>query len=201
MMFYELQVSRSRKFVEGASHNDWESINCSKDAGHQRAGRRLTDLLLDIVSWNVVDFSRTMLSDIVITDHALKVLVAAGLTGFRVRPTKIEGVPAGAERSALPKLSEFVVIGQGGSAHESSGIKKLLECQTCGLVRYSAFEHGIVVDESSYDGSDFFTVSEYPKYVLVSERAKAVIEKARLSNAVFVESTKLEWPKGVVKPQ
>jgi hypothetical protein len=200
MTFYELQVGRAQVFVEGARQNDWESIVCPKDAGHQRAGRRLTELFLDVVSWNVVDFSRTMLSDIVITDRALQALHAAGLTGFRVRPTEIVSVPEGVKRSDLPVLLEFVVTGEGGPADEASGIVKLWGCQACGLVRYSAFQQGIVVDESRYDGSDFFVVSEYPKYVLVSDRAKAAIEKARLTNVGFVESSKLEWPKGVARP-
>jgi hypothetical protein len=201
MTFYELQVSRARKFVEGASANDWESVVCPKDPGHQRAGRRLTDLFLDVVSWNVVDFSRTMLSDIVMTDHALEALRQAGLTGFQVRPTKVEAVPEGVNRSDLPKLWEFVVTGEGGPADKAAGIVELSKCQACGLALYSAFEHGILVDEHSYDGSDFFTVSEYPKYVLVSHRAKEAIEKSRLTNVAFVESSQVEWPKGVAKPR
>lgn len=201
MTFYELEVGRARKFIEGSSRNDWESLICPRDPGHQRVGRRLTPLFLDVLSWNVVDFSRTMLSDIIVADHALQVIREAGLTGFEVQLAIVEGVPAGVTPSDLPKLWELVVTGSGGAAHESSGIVELFRCASCGLVRYSAFEHGITVDESKYDGSDFFTVSEYPKYVLVSERAKAVIEQARLTNVTFVESSKLQWPQGVAKPR
>ncbi len=201
MNFVKLEISRGRKFVESASDNDWESIICAKDPGHQRAGRRLTDLFLDILSWSVVDFSRTMLSDIVITDHAFQVISEAALTGFEVRPTRVTSLPTGVIAANVPKLWEFIVIGKGGSAHSASGIVELHRCEVCGFVRYSAFEHGILVDESTYDGSDFFTISEYPKYVLASHRAKAAIEKARLTNVNFVDSSKLEWPKGVAKPQ
>ena len=201
MSFVKLEIGRGRRFIEGASDNDWESIVCAKDPGHQRAGRRLTDLFLDILSWNVVDFSRTMLSDIVITDHAFQVISEAGLTGFEVRPTRVKSLPTGVRAANVPKLWEFVVTGKGGPAHTESGIVELQRCEVCGLVRYSAFEHGILVDESTYDGSDFFTISEYPKYVLATHRAKAVIEEARLTNVDFIESSKLEWPKGVAKPQ
>lgn len=200
MTSFELQIGRERRFVEGASANDWESVTCEKDPGHQRAGRRLTDLSLDVLSWNVVDFSRTMLNDFVITDHARNVLRSAGLTGFEVHPVKIDGLPAGLRKSDLPRLWEFVVTGKAGRAHKASGIVELLKCDSCGLIRYSAFEHGILVDESTYDGSDFFTVTEYPKYILVNPRAKAAIEQARLTNVRFVESSRLEWPRGVGKP-
>jgi hypothetical protein len=84
MAFYKRQVGE-KLFIEGASGNDWESIRCARDPGHQRAGRRATNLRLDVLSWNVVDFSRTQLSDVVITDHALNILRDSGLTGFEGR--------------------------------------------------------------------------------------------------------------------
>ena len=200
MAFYKLQISRARKFVEASDRNDWETIRCSTDPGHQRAGRRVTELILDVVSWNVVDFSRTMLSDIVVTDHALDVLRVANLTGFIAKPTQIATFPKQGENSRFPRLWELVVIGQGGPADRVSGIVTLRHCAECGLVQYSAFENGIVVNESTYDGSDFFIVAEYSKYILVSERAKSVIENRRLTNVGFVESSDLEWPEGVAKP-
>lgn len=200
MIFHVLQIGRARRFVEGSSANDWESVVCQKDPGHQRAGRRVTGLYLDVLSRNVVDFTRTMLSDTVITDHALQVLRQARLTGFEVQATEVRSVLNGVRRSELPLLWEFVITGSGGPAHKSSGIVQLWKCQACGLVQYSAFEHGIVVDETTYDGSDIFTILEYPRRLLVSHRAKSAIEKARLTNADFVESSKLEWPKGVVRP-
>jgi hypothetical protein len=161
----------------------------------------VTDLFLDVLSWNVVDFSRTMLSDIVVTAHAVDAMRQAGLTGFTVKPTQIESLPITGKNSVFPTLFEFVVTGHGGPAHKDSGIVQLARCDACGLVRYSAFEHGIVVDKSTYDGSDFFAVEEYPKHILVSARAKSVLEKSRLTNVSFVESSKLEWPKGVLKPK
>jgi hypothetical protein len=93
------------------------------------------------------------------------------------------------------------VTGSGGPASKVSGIVQLLKCDACGLVRYSAFEKGIQVDEAAYDGSDFFTVAEYPKYVLITPRARAAIEQAGLTNVAFAKSSEIEWPKGVAKPQ
>jgi hypothetical protein len=101
---------------------------------------------------------------------------------------------------SVPKLWEFVVTGDGGFSHPDSGVKLKYDCQACGLVRYSAYEHGIVIDEDAYDGSDFFAVKEYPAYVLVNEKAKAVIESHGLTGPNFVESSKLQWPEDVIKP-
>jgi hypothetical protein len=200
MRFFKLEIKRTRPFVECSSANDWEAVRCSRNPGHQRAGRRVTDLMLDVVSKNMVDFSRTMLSDVVITDRARKVLQDANLTGFAVAPTRVTTLPAGVDGSTLPALWEFVVVGQAGTAHEDSGIVTLRRCDECGLVEYSDFRDGIVVNTAKYDGSDFFVVQEYPKYILVSERSKSVIEAGRLTNACFVESTEIRWPEGVAKP-
>lgn len=199
MAFYNLEVGREKVFIESSNANEWQSVVCSKNTGHQRAGRRITDLSLDVLSKKVVDFSQTMLSDIVVTDKARAALVASKLTGFSLRPVSIATKPSG-HGSVIPKLWELVVTGNGGPAHKESGIVKLWECSACGLVRYSAFRNGIVVDTSVYDGSDFFSVVEYPKYVLVSERAKSIIEDNGLTNVTFMESTKLTWPEGVIAP-
>jgi hypothetical protein len=199
MPFYTLEVEWDHSCVELAEGNDWESIQCDAEPGHQRAGRRITPLFVDLTSWRTVDFSRTFFSDLVITEHALSVLRDARLTGFEVCDTFIKETPKRRRGTDLPKLWELVVTGKGGHAHKDSDIVQRSHCTSCGHVRYSAFERGIRVDESTYDGSDLFAVTEYPKYILLSARAKLVIESARLTNAGFIESSQIEWPEGVVR--
>jgi hypothetical protein len=200
MVFYEMEVGRERKLVEGSDANDWESIVCSKNPDHQRAGRRLTALSVDILSRDIPDFTRTMLSDVVVTDRVRAALQNAKLTGFIFNPVDVARTPKRRGDAIYPKLWELVVVGSGGAADKASGIVKLRECSECRLVEYSAFKSGIVVDASVYDESDFFAVLEYPKYVLVSERAKAVMAENHFRNVSFLESTKLKWPSGVVEP-
>lgn len=197
--YYRLDCSDSR-FVELSEGNDWEGVACPKHEGHQRAGRRITRLNINFVSKQAVDFASTILGDIVISNDALRVLEGAKLTGFRVKPVVVRASPQGTDLNAMPKLWEFLVTGDGGFSHPSSGIKLKHECDACGLVRYSAYEHGLVVNEDAYDGSDFFTIREYPTHVLVNKRAKDVIERGLLAGAKFIESSKLMWPEGVTKP-
>lgn len=199
--YYDI-ICSSRKFVELSEDdgNDWEGIVCPTHPGHQRAGRRITLLHLDVVSKRICDFSQTILADVVITDHALDVLRSAGLTGFTTAPTILHKLPKGMDPDSVPTLRELIVTGQGGYAHPDSEIVLRKKCDDCGHIRYSAYEHGIIVDETAYDGSDLFTVVEYPKHILVNERAKRVIEDARLTNVTFIESSKLVWPEGVIKP-
>lgn len=199
MKYYELLVSRDDTCLEGGVGNDWEGIVCPSDPGHQRAGRRITLLHVELLSKTITDFSRTMLSDIVITQHALNTLKDLGLSGFDVKPTVVSWSPK-LPSQPLPILWELEVTGRGGHAHPDSGIVLREQCSDCGYVRYSAYENGLIVDERSRDGSDIFTLIEYPKHILVTERAKSLIEGSRLSNVEFVESSKLVWPSGVVKP-
>lgn len=198
-IFHRLDCSHSR-FVELAEGNDWEGVVCPMNDGHQRAGRRITSLHVNLISKRAVDFSSTVLSNTVITDDALKILIEAKLTGFRVEPLVVHSLAKGMAPDAVPRLWELLITGSGGRAHPDSGITLKYRCESCGLVRYSAYEHGIVIDEHAYDGSDFFTVTEYPAYILVNARAKAAIESSGLSGAKFIESSKLEWPEGVIKP-
>jgi hypothetical protein len=155
---------------------------------------------VQIFSGYIADFSQTMLGDIVISDHARQILQAEGLTGFELRIVKVGARPAKLESSEFKKFWEFLVTGVGGAAHSDSGISLMRTCNGCGLKEYSAFDSGLIVDESNYDGSDFFTVNEYPKYILCSERAKSIVEMNRLTNISFVDSSELRWPDGVEKP-
>ena len=201
MLMYKVQVGRDRRFVESSSCNDWEGVVCPRSPGHQRAGRRTTQLHLDLVSLHVVDFSRTMLGEIVVTERALQVLRGAGLTGFVAEPAVVASWPKGVSPPASTPLWELVVTGDAGPAHAASGITLLRHCEGCGLREYSDFKHGIVVDEATWDGTDFCRVREYPGHVLVSPRAKAVVEANRLSNIGFLDSALLSWPPGVVRPK
>lgn len=200
MIFFRIEIGNKRPFIEGNARNDWEGIACPANPGHQRAGRRTTDLHVDIRSRSVVDFATTLLTDVVITDHALNEVRDSRLSGFKIKDVLVDGLPLGTSREQFPKLWEFIVTGKGGPAHRDSGIVKLRECKECGLVRYSEYKNGIHVDLATYDDSDFFTVLEYPRHILVSDKAKRAIEDAHLTNVSFIDSRALRWPDGVIKP-
>ena len=199
MIFYEI-YDAGKSCVDYGEGNDWEGIVCSVDEGHRRAGRRITELRLELISSNIVDFSWTILSDIVVTERVVQVFEEAGLTGYELKPTKIVSVAKRVKIKSYPKFWELIVTGQGGHAHPDSGIALKFKCDTCGLVRYSAYEHGIIVDETQWDGSDLFTVIEYPKHILVTERVKNIIESHKLTNVKFLRSNEVKWPEGVIKP-
>jgi len=182
--------------AEWADSVDLEGIICPVDPGHRRAGRRLTDLTIILPSPRVGDFVWTWYSDCLITDRVLGLFRQAGFTGFKIRPVTVERVKRlGKGRlEDIPRLWELVVTGKGGDARPESGIQVIYRCEACGLVEYSSYQNGILVDEEQWDGSDFFTVNSYPKFILVTERVKGLIIAHRLTNCVLIPAEALRWP-------
>jgi hypothetical protein len=119
----------------------------------------------------------------------------ANLTGFEVRPATVSGVQGVAPSVSLdlPRLWELVVKGQAGEAKPESGIRLIYECPYCGMKRYSSFANGIVVDDAAWDGSDFFTVAGYPRFILVTNRVTDLIVKSQFANCMLIPTEELRW--------
>ncbi|MBI4671690.1 MAG: hypothetical protein HY741_08500 [Chloroflexi bacterium] len=178
-----------------------ETLRCPVYPGHQRAGRRIGNLSIALPSEKISDFVWTWYSDCLITDKVLRVFHDAGLSGFTVSPVEVKPeTEDGMNIHNLPVLWELVVTGQGGNAHPQSGIHLICECPHCKMKVYSSFKNGIIVDEHSWDGSDFFTVTGYPNFRLVTERVKDLIVEHGLTNCALVPSQNLVW-KVLTRPE
>lgn len=195
MIFYDMQKNYKFDDVDYENNTDWESIICSECDGHQRAGKRIGKLKIEITGKNKSDFFWTsLLSELIITDKVATIFKENNVTGYDLKEVEVCNMD-------YPfKLWEFVVIGNGGKAHIDSGIKLKYNCKSCGLKRYSAYENGIIVDEKNWDGSNFFTVEGYSKHILVTENIKELVKKHRLKGVNFIPSHELIWPEGVIKP-
>lgn len=189
MIFYKLS-SKGDYQAEFAKGNDWEGIKCPVDEGHQRAGRRITDLKIDLPSAKVPHFMTTILSDWIITEEVAALFEEAGFTGYTLKPVIVDKVKRG-NKNDIPLLWEFIVTGRGGDAHPKSGIKLKYECSACGDILYTGFGKGLFVDESQWDGSDFFIIWPLPKFIIVTERVKEFIEKHKLKNCKLIPTTEL----------
>ena len=163
--------------------------------GHQIIGRRLGNLKLVLPTRHFPDFVWTVLGDCVATDRVLTLFVQNGLTGFRKRPATIEEVKRlrRGDSFSVPKVWELEAVGKGGDAHPDSGIKLLHICTGCGARYHSSFKSGIIVDETQWDGSDFFTISGYPAFILITERVKNLITDHGLTNCGIFKSQDLKW--------
>lgn len=172
-----------------------EGIKCPRFPGHQRGGDRIGDLDVVLPSPRIGDFSWTWISECIITEPVLSSFRAAEFTGFDVRPVTVsrtKRVPKGTQVQ-IPTLWELVVTGRGGDAAPESGIRLFYQCDACGMKEYSSFRNGIIVDDAQWDGSDFFTVNGYPRFILVTERVADIIAANELTNCALVPSQELRW--------
>ena len=215
-LFYRLGAPYPDERYELYGQPDWEEqfsvatsgkeirynhIVCPIDPTHPRVSGRCTNLSIVLPSLEIGDFVWTWSSEAIVPERTLSLFRNAGFTGFEARPVKVEKVVGlsrkQSEQLAIPPLWELVITGQGGDAAAESKIRLINHCEGCGYTKYSSFHNGIVVDETNWDGSDFFTVNGYPLYFLVTERVKDLIMSHRLTNCVLIPSHELQWRSGI----
>jgi hypothetical protein len=198
------QVYGEPKWKRTFGKADWSEKFAGFSTGRNLPpyGEPMKDLSIVLPSFKVGDFVWIWGSDCIVTDTTLSLFRKSGFTGFETRPIiieKIKGLRHGQRKEGLvPPLWELLIRGKGGDAAPESGIY-VYEYEEAGEIRsaYSSFRNGIVVDKANWDGSDFFTINGYPKYILVTERVKQFIVDRRLTNCALIPSHKLEWGSGI----
>jgi len=176
LKFYRLDTPDFTYLAEWSDEVDLETVKCPAHPGHQRAGKRLTDLSVVLPKATMDDFVWTWMSDCLIKESVIEDLKREGCTGFRTRPVKV--TVKGAPRAKLPIYKELVVTGWGGEASPASGVKLIQRCADCGLERYSGFnDPQKLLDQSLWDGSDFFIIWPMPKYIFITEKVARLIQK------------------------
>jgi len=169
-----------------------EKVVCPIEKGHQRGGKRLTNLSIALRGGAVEDFVWTWLSECLLQERVLELFRTNGFTGFDVKPVKAKFKHASDHDP--PRLSELIVTGWAGMASAESGIKLTKECPACGLLRYSRCENpGKLIDVSQWDGSDFFMVWPLPKFIFVTERVAKAIRDNQLTGAVLERPADLSF--------
>ena len=162
-------------------------VKCPVFSGHSRAGRNDENLSIVIKRKKMGDFVYTAFCDWLITDKTAEIFEKEGLTGYKLREVDVAN-------KVLPfKLLEIIVLGK-AQIHPDSGVREIYRCEHCDLVMHRAFNDstGIIIDENSWDGSDFFMMEVYG-YVFVTERVKKVIEEHKLTGVELTPSTELRY--------
>jgi hypothetical protein len=182
--FWHLFSPESTKKLAEWVHGEviLESVRCPACEGHQRSGRRVSDLSVVLPGTTIDDFIWTWQSDCLIQDRALKLFQERGFTGFQVKPARARFKRA--ETGQAPTLWELVVTGWAGMAPAESGIRVKQRCPACGHTTYTGCAvPARLIDESQWDGSDFFIVCPLPKFKFVTSRVAESIREAELTGA------------------
>jgi hypothetical protein len=166
---------------------EFETVVCPLHEGHQRAGKRLSDLSIVLPNRAAKNhFVWTWYSECLVKDHVVRLFRREGLTGFEVKPvhSRFRELQAGQP----PELWELVVVGWAGLAPAQSGIKVIEHCNACGHTRYSGLKDPeALIDASQWDGSDFFMVWPLPRYIFITDHVAQVIRAHSLSGAVIMD--------------
>ena len=182
------------EWVDGEVHTD--KVICPVEDGHQRGGKRLTNLSVMLPGRATKDFVWTWYSECLLTDRTLGVFASQGFSGFEVKPVKAAFKRA---QRKPPRLWELVVTGWAGMAPAESGIRLIEDCPACGLKRYSAWTNPErLVDAAEWDGSDFFMVWPLPGYIFVAGRVAQAIHEYALAGCALKPLADVVFPSGVI---
>ncbi len=216
--YYELsRPDTVRRLAEWDDSVRLESVRYPVDPGHARVGKRLTDLSVLLTSRRIPDFVWTWYSDCLIQDHVLRFFRGQGFTGFDVKPCSGShedrarrpdlcddnpGLRAGeAAQLEIPTLWELVVTGWAGVAPPESGVRLAKFCPACSHRVYSRFTSPTkLIDESQWDGSDFFMVWPLPRYTFITDRVAKAIRGNKLRGALLKPLSKLECKVSSLSP-
>lgn len=155
---------------------DSETVICPINDGHQHTGKRLTNLSVILPNGPVEDFVWTWYSQCLMQDRTLQLLRAFNFTGFEVKPVTARFKRSTAEQP--PTLWELILTGWAGMANPASGLRfdEAKSCAICGHLTYTGLLHPEqLIDEKAWDGSDFFMVWPFPRFVFVTERVVSMI--------------------------
>jgi hypothetical protein len=180
-----------------------EKTPCPLDLGHPESGKsRINELVVKLRFPKVRDVMNTWHSDYIITDRVATMFKEKGFTGYELRHVDVRLPQTDRFLGVKPPiLWEFRATGWGGIAPESSGIKPVDICSECCYTEYTSLLHPEhLIDESQWDGSDFFFVWPMPGYILITERVKDFVKEKRLKGVDIIPVEKMKLGKDYFCP-
>jgi hypothetical protein len=168
--------SREADWVQ--SELRYESIRCPIDpSGHRRAGKRISKLSVTLPNLEPLDFVWACW-ECLVQERVVQLFREIGLKGFEVLPAT-----ARFSRSSrqAPKFWELVATGSAGLISPKSGYSILHRCPACGAIDDDTKidDPTKVVDESSWDGSDFFRVERISGWIFITDRVVQVLRESQ----------------------
>lgn len=154
-----------------------ETVTCPLNPGHQRPGRRLSDLTVTMSNASQDDIVWTWQSDCLLSNRARQLFSESELTGYELRPATVVDEKTGARS----RFWELVITGWAGVAPLESGVRLIDRCPVCGHRVYRCFDHPeSLIQRSRWDGSDFFIVWPLPRFFFISWKTMQVLQGSGL---------------------
>ena len=168
----------------------FNTINCLKKPGHQRAGKRVGQLSISLPERAMKhSFAWTWYSDFLVSETVIRKFISSSLTGFETQPVEVwrKGVLIDHD------FKQLIITGWGGIARKESGVRLLEECPACGFLRYSAVTNWQeLIDWNMWDGSDFFMVWPLPRFIFITEKASSIIQQLNKDSVQIIPISEME---------
>lgn len=163
--------------------------------------KRLTELRVMLKSRRMTDMVWTWYHDCLIQDRVLELFHREGFTGFQARPTSVRMMTKlddeslddrGRDQAGLqiPTFWELFVTGWGGVAPPESGMSLAPPGSRRPWVGLPIWAR--IVDESQWDGSDFFMVWPFPALKIVTDRVVRCAKRERITGVKFIPLEKYD---------
>jgi hypothetical protein len=125
------------------------------------------------------DFLHPLPGQIWVGERVMLAMRRAGFLGVELIEVQTSWAKGRGPNGAPPRLWEVVVT---GSAWRKSSDERLISvCGVCGRTVFPKASQRDV-DETRWDGSDFFHADRNPNIVLVTERVCDLLDEGRFSN-------------------
>lgn len=156
------------------------------------SSRRVPELKVVLMGKSVFrHFNWTWYHECLVRRDLADALEASGLTGFQLKP-----VEATLKNGQPPeqRLFEFTATGWGGI---TPGARLLQDCAGCGWRRYDSIRPtGFTIDETQWNGTDFFIVWPLPMHIFVTQRVVNFVKEHRFSGVKFLPLVELDFQMG-----
>jgi len=150
----------------------------------------------------IADFVWTWFSECLITQHVAEKFKENGFTGYHLDLVEHVKCRRKSKRtSKVPSLYEISVYGDGGAPHPASGSIPITDADEYGERRFSAYKNGLLVNDRTWDGSDFFTLESFRYHTIITERVKDLIVRERFKNCGLIPVENLVWPSFIRTPE
>lgn len=176
--------------MEGADWSDgtgWHFQRCPR--GHHIALPRERDIKGSLRTNRDQDFrwTRQGANELLVSERILEHFLGEGFTGFVPHPVAVtEVLRPKASIETSPRLFEIRVEGRAFLDAQASGFAvEAPPCPVCGYQRRVKEIPGLYLVPGSWDDRDFFTVAEYPYWILVSDRVAAFVVEHALKPCVL----------------
>ena len=188
---------------EGYPQPIWEITHC-RQCGRSLTCKQINNLRMELFGQELLQIVWTDVAPL-FSDPLVQALTSSNLHGFTFRPVDIvawwKANPSTNEIENVllwedaPILHQLLPVGAGVSILNHNRVKVSILCTECKAEKYSLLDHGIIIDKSQWNGSDLFTVKEYPALLIITERFVQWLSQNRIGNYEVIHTSDFSFSK------